>query len=125
MGIKRETEKIKLIQRKETRIEMRKSIALIFLMMLSSLSATDKEEGAQIVRRTRDGNMGSTGCEELDSFINNLSDFTTKIVNMFYGGNKSENNDLEDTKSKEISEKKAKDSDDLVHVDLLPISKNT
>ena len=94
-------------------------------MMLSSLSATDKEEGAQIVRRTRDGNVASTGCEELDSFINNLSDFTTKIVNMFYGGNKSENNDLEDTKSNEISEKRAKDSDDLVHVDLLPISKNT
>ena len=95
-------------------------------MMLSSLSATDKEEeGAQIVRRTRDGNVASTGCEELDSFINNLSDFTTKIVNMFYGGNKSENKDLEDTTSKEISEKRAKDSDDLVHVDLLPISKNT
>ena len=130
-------------------------MALIFLMILSSLNANDQEEeGGQILRRTRDGNVMRTGCEELDSFITNLSDFTTKIVNMFYDGNKSENNDVEDKNSilgsehemaegsinedvntnaeelpdksemNKIDENRIEDNGDLVHMDLLPISKN-
>ena len=51
--------------------EMRATVAPIFVMMLSSLATAD-EQGGKVLRRTRDGNVVKTGCEELDSFINNL-----------------------------------------------------
>ena len=95
---------------------MRAALALIIVVMLSSL-ATSEEEGEQVLRRTRDGNVVKTGCEELDSFINNLSDFTTKIVNMFYDGKKEKETKKVDTGNEE-------GSDGLVHLDLLPISKD-
>ena len=84
--------------------------------MLSSL-ATSEEEGEQVLRRTRDGNVVKTGCEELDSFITNLSDFTTKIVNMIYDGKKEKQMTKVNTGNEE-------NSDGLVHLDLLPISKD-
>ena len=95
---------------------MRVIIALIFITMLSSLATTDEEE-EKVLRRTRDGNVVKTGCEELDSFINNLSDFTNKIVNMFYDGKK-------DKQTKETDSESEDDTDEPMHLDLLPISKN-
>ena len=103
------------MKKQKIRIAMRAALALIIVMMLSSL-ATSEEEGKQVLRRTRDGNVVKTGCEELDSFITNLSDFTTKIVNMFYDGKKEKEMKKVDTGNQE-------DSDGLVHLDLLPISK--
>ena len=95
---------------------MRVIIALIFITMLSSLATTDEEE-EKVLRRTRDGNVVKTGCEELDSFINNLSDFTNKIVNMFYDGKK-------EMQMKQTDSKSEDDTDEPMHLDLLPISKN-
>ena len=95
---------------------MRVIIALIFIMMLSSLT-TAVEEEEKVLRRTRDGNVVKTGCEELDSFINNLSDFTNKIVNMFYDGKK-------EMHMKETDSESEDDTDEPMHLDLLPISKN-
>ena len=95
---------------------MRVNIALIFVMMMSSLATAD-EEGEKVLRRTRDGNVVKTGCEELDSFINNLSDFTNKIVNMFYDGKK-------EMHMKETDSESEDDADEPMHLDLLPISKN-
>ena len=95
---------------------MRVIIALIFITMLSSLATTDEEE-EKVLRRTRDGNVVKTGCEELDSFINNLSDFTNKVVNMFYDGKK-------EMQMKQTDSKSEDDTDEPMHLDLLPISKN-
>ena len=102
------------MKKQKIRIAMRAALALIIVMMLSSL-ATSEEEGEQVLRRTRDGNVVKTGCDELDSFITNLSDFTTKIVNMFYDGKK---------ETKKVNTGDEEDSDGLVHLDLLPISKD-
>ena len=104
------------MKKQKIRIAMRAAFALIIVMMLSSL-ATSEEEGKQVLRRTRDGNVVKTGCEELDSFITNLSDFTTKIVNMFYDGKK-------EKQMKKVNKGNEEDSDGLVHLDLLPISKD-
>ena len=104
------------MKKQKIRIAMRAALALIIIVMLSSL-ATSQEEGEPVMRRTRDGNVVKTGCEELDSFITNLSDFTTKIVNMFYDGKKEKEMKKVDTGNEE-------DSDGLVHLDLLPISKD-
>merc|ERR1712227_578451 len=90
--------------------EMRVIIALIFITMLSSLATTDEEE-EKVLRRTRDGNVVKTGCEELDSFINNLSDFTNKIVNMFYDGKK-------EMHMKETDSESEDDTDEPMHLDL-------
>ena len=104
------------MKKQKIRIAMRAALALIIVMMLSSL-ATSEEEGEQVLRRTRDGNVVKTGCEELDSFITNLSDFTTKIVNMIYDGKKEKQMTKVNTGNEE-------NSDGLVHLDLLPISKD-
>ena len=71
------------MKKRKIRTAMRAALSLIIVVMLSSL-ATSEEEGEKVLRRTRDGNVVRTGCEELDSFISNLSDFTTKIVNIFF-----------------------------------------
>ena len=93
------------------------SVCLQIFYFLTYLSIFFADEEEEKVRRTRDGNVVKTGCEELDSFINNLSDFTNKIVNMFYDGKK-------EMHMKETDSESEDDTDEPMHLDLLPISKN-
>ena len=68
-----------------------KQIIVLFFVVILILSVT-AEDNDQIVRMHRDGNVMKTGCQELDTFLDNLSNFSKKIVALFYNDNSKDTN---------------------------------
>ena len=69
------------------------------------------DENDKIIRNQRDGNVMMTGCKKFDKLVENLSNFSKKIVAMLYN-TKSKGNDITMDDKKVNEENNIKSDDD-------------